>query len=53
MVPPKVEYSLTSLGASLQPLLEAICQWSEQHLEEVEEARLGAGQADFRCSVRY
>jgi DNA-binding HxlR family transcriptional regulator len=52
VVPPKVEYSLTPLGASLQPLLEAICQWSEQHLEEVEEARLGAGQAAFRCGVR-
>jgi DNA-binding HxlR family transcriptional regulator len=45
VVPPKVEYSLTPLGASLQPLLEAICQWSEQHLEEVEEARQDAGQA--------
>ena len=28
VVPPKVEYSLTPLGASLQPLLEAVCQWS-------------------------
>ncbi len=52
VVPPKVEYSLTDLGASLQPLLEAICQWSERHLEEVEEARLGAGQTAFRCGVR-
>jgi DNA-binding HxlR family transcriptional regulator len=52
VVPPKVEYSLTDLGASLQPLLEAICQWSERHLEEVEEARLGAGQTVFRCGVR-
>jgi DNA-binding HxlR family transcriptional regulator len=52
VVPPKVEYSLTPLGASLQPLLEAICQWSEQHLEEVEEARLDAGQTSFRCGVR-
>ena len=50
-VPPKVEYSLTPLGASLQPLLEAICQWSEQHLEEVEEARQDAGQAAFGCGV--
>jgi DNA-binding HxlR family transcriptional regulator len=49
--PPKVEYSLTPLGASLQPLLEAICQWSEQHLEEVEEARQDAGQASFGCGV--
>jgi DNA-binding HxlR family transcriptional regulator len=47
VVPPKVEYSLTLLGESLQPLLEAICQWSEQRLEEVEEARLGAGQTAF------
>jgi DNA-binding HxlR family transcriptional regulator len=51
VVPPKVEYSLTPLGASLQPLLEAICQWSEQHLEEVEEARQDAGQPAFECSV--
>jgi DNA-binding HxlR family transcriptional regulator len=47
VVPPKVEYSLTPLGASLQPLLEAVCQWSERHLEEVEEARLRA----FRCDA--
>ena len=51
VVPPKVEYSLTPLGASLQPLLEAICQWSEQHLEEVEEARQDAGQPTFGCGV--
>jgi DNA-binding HxlR family transcriptional regulator len=51
VVPPKVEYSLTPLGASLQPLLEAICQWSERHLEEVEEARSSAGQTAFRCGA--
>ena len=50
-VPPKVEYSLTPLGASLQPLLEAICQWSERHLEEVEGARRAAGQTAFRCGA--
>jgi DNA-binding HxlR family transcriptional regulator len=38
VVPPKVEYSLTPLGMSLQPLLEALYQWSERHLGEVEEA---------------
>ena len=27
---------------TLQPLLEAVCQWSERHLGEVEEARLAA-----------
>jgi len=51
VVPPKVEYSLTPLGMSLQPLLEAVCQWSERHLAEVEEARLVAGQAPFRCGT--
>lgn len=38
VVSPKVEYSLTLLGRSVQPLLEAICQWSERRLPEVEEA---------------
>lgn len=51
VVPPKVEYSLTPLGWSLQPLLEAICQWSERHLEEVERARLAAGETAFRCGA--
>lgn len=51
VVPPKVEYSLTPLGMSLQPLLEAVCQWSERHLAEVEEARLAAGGAAFRCGA--
>lgn len=49
VVPPKVEYSLTPLGASLQPLLKAVCQWSERHLGEVEEARLAAGEGTLRC----
>lgn len=49
VVPPKVEYSLTPLGRSLQPLLEAICQWSERRLPEVEEARLRAGADPYDC----
>jgi DNA-binding HxlR family transcriptional regulator len=49
VVPPKVEYSLTPLGRSLQPLLEAICQRSERRLPEVEEARLRAGADPFEC----
>ena len=29
-VPPKVEYSLTPLGESLRPVVEAMCQWGIQ-----------------------
>src|SRR5215469_3362659 len=39
VVPPKVEYSLTELGATLIDPLTAICQWAEAHLTEVEAAR--------------
>lgn len=51
VVPPKVEYSLTPLGASLHPLLEAVCQWSERHLGEVAEARRAAGEGALRCGA--
>jgi DNA-binding HxlR family transcriptional regulator len=30
-VPPKVEYSLTELGATLKPVVEAMCLWGELH----------------------
>ncbi len=30
-VPPKVEYSLTETGRTLQPVLLALKQWGEQH----------------------
>jgi DNA-binding HxlR family transcriptional regulator len=33
-VPPRVEYSLTELGRSLKPILEAIRQWGEQYCAE-------------------
>lgn len=41
VVPPKVEYTLTPLGQTLVPLLGALCQWSEEHYEEVEAHRAG------------
>ncbi|MDF2929463.1 MAG: transcriptional regulator, HxlR family [Anaerospora sp.] len=31
-VPPKVEYSLTELGWSLQPILESISLWGKDYL---------------------
>ena len=30
-IPPKVEYSLSEKGASLIPILEALCVWGEEH----------------------
>lgn len=39
VVPPKVEYSLTELGASLIDPLSALCRWAEERLGEVQAAR--------------
>jgi DNA-binding HxlR family transcriptional regulator len=32
-IPPKVEYSLTSLGESLKPVVEAMCEWGLRRCE--------------------
>ena len=32
-VPPKVEYSITELGKTLEPVLLALTQWAEQHMQ--------------------
>ncbi len=38
-VPVRVDYELTPLGVSLLPLMQAIKQWAETHIEEVDAAR--------------
>lgn len=30
-VPPRVEYSLTRLGATLEPIVHSLCDWGRQH----------------------
>ena len=33
-VPPRVEYSLTEQGRSVVPILELMCQWGKDYLEQ-------------------
>jgi len=37
-VPPRVDYSLTPFGRSLAAALVPLCQWGEQHADDVAEA---------------
>jgi DNA-binding HxlR family transcriptional regulator len=39
VVPPKVEYALSTLGKNLLPLLTSLAQWSEVHFPDVKRAR--------------
>ena len=34
-VPPKVEYSLTELGQSMEPVLRQMCTWGEWYSEQM------------------
>ena len=38
-IPPRVEYTLTPTGQSLQPLLAALCAWAIDHLDDVANAQ--------------
>ncbi|MEZ5335208.1 MAG: helix-turn-helix domain-containing protein [Methanolobus sp.] len=38
-IPPRVEYSLTELGKTIIPVLEALCQWGTGYMEQ--ECNLG------------
>ncbi len=33
-IPPRVEYSITDKGATLFPILELMCQWGMQNIDE-------------------
>jgi DNA-binding HxlR family transcriptional regulator len=44
-VPVRVEYTLTALGWSATELLMALADWADEHLDDVEQARLRYGGA--------
>ena len=33
VVPPKTEYSLTEMGQTLVPIVDALCKWGEHYFE--------------------
>ena len=39
VIPPKVEYTITKLGATLLVSIESLQQWAEAHIPEVQKAR--------------
>lgn len=36
-VPPRVDYSATPLGLSLEPIMLALCEWGTRHARELDE----------------
>ena len=46
-VPPRVEYSLTALGESLNRALMPLCDWGEEHMDRI---AAGRGSAVHTCS---
>ncbi|HEV7839412.1 MAG TPA: helix-turn-helix domain-containing protein [Gemmatimonadaceae bacterium] len=49
-VPPRVEYTLTPLGATLRQLVRGLVEWSEAHLSEVDAARTSYDARDRRST---
>lgn len=37
-LPPKVEYSLTDLGVSLMPIINALGEWGDENQEQLRKA---------------
>jgi DNA-binding HxlR family transcriptional regulator len=38
-MPPRVEYTLTPLGRTLEPVLKTLQKWGSDHLQEIVQAR--------------
>jgi len=48
VVPPRVDYELTPLGATLHDTIQALVNWTEKHQNEVAAAR---GRYDARAQA--
>ena len=35
-IPPRVEYSLTDIGSSIDPVLKTLCDWGNDYLELID-----------------
>ena len=35
-VPPRVDYSLTSVGEDLLPVMRAMCEWGQKHVQGID-----------------
>ena len=38
-VPPRVEYTITEMGASLLPHIQGLAQWADQHIDAIRTSR--------------
>lgn len=45
-VPPKVEYSLTQFGSSLEPIIRMMKDWGEQYTDRIRAVKTKAGQPE-------
>ena len=52
-VPPRVEYTLTELGRSLEEPLAAVRAWAERHINEVESARAAYDAGHATVAARH
>jgi DNA-binding HxlR family transcriptional regulator len=48
VVPPMVEYSLTTLGETINGVLKSVCEWSTENFDAVEAARVEYDQSQGR-----
>jgi len=51
VIPPKVEYSLTSLGAGLAGVIGTVRTWAYEHMDEIDAARSNYDEAAERERV--